>query len=161
MDPVMVGTFMSEARNRLDSITGVPSLSRSDYARVTLDPTNIPDPFIPAWQKSGEYRLFYAILEDALDVISKYRRSKAQSGGASDQVTRAYREAIDWIGSYRSDYLMDFEIVCLVCDIEAEPIRQRVLSEEFVVEGRLRHNNAGHHGRRMALSRRRKEGMEE
>lgn len=127
-----------------DSVTSTVSLHSSDFNRITLDPTNTIQPNRPTWEKDGEYRLFQAVLEDALDVISKYRKQVSRHQQPPYTLRCAYRETIEWIQTVGASDLMDFESVCGIVGIDPDAVREGVLGTKwFMPVGRLRNNNAG------------------
>jgi len=72
-------------------------------------------------QALPEERLMVAVLEDAIDCLRRYRRSKAAHG------QQLFREAQEWIASRQSSWLFSFERICTTLDLD--PCRVRRVAE--------------------------------
>ena len=68
-----------------------------------------------------EERLMVAILEDVIDCLRKYRRSKGAHG------QKLFREAQEWIASRQSSWLFSFERICAILGLD--PVRVRRVVE--------------------------------
>ena len=68
-----------------------------------------------------EERLMVAILEDVIDCLRKYRRSKGAHG------QKLFREAQEWMASRQSSWLFSFERICAILGLD--PVRVRRVAE--------------------------------
>ena len=78
---------------------------------------------------SGEKRLMAAVLTDAIHVYLKYRGCRVGSGAI------LFREADRWIHSTERGWLLSFENVCDVLQIDAGRLR-RALATHATTDGR-------------------------
>jgi hypothetical protein len=83
-----------------------------------LIPVQYSDPVAVRIQVSGEYRLLWAILEDAIDC---YLRYAAQSSVEAQQV---FREAAEWIESEEEEWLCSFNAICHAFRIDPRHLRR-------------------------------------
>jgi|SRR5215510_13040382 len=85
--------------------------------------TILPEQLAPAPNLTPERRLIFAVLEDAVHVVTTYRNLHGGREG------RLYREAYAW---FVSDEVFCFSFVwcCQMLKLDAAWIRQRLLSAE-------------------------------
>lgn len=81
-------------------------------------PVQYSDPVAVRIQSSGEYRLLWAILEDAIDCYFRY--SDLPSTSAQEQ----FREAEEWIESNEEEWLCSFNSICRHFQIEPGYLRR-------------------------------------
>ena len=80
-------------------------------------PVQYSDPVAVRIQSSGEYRLLWAILEDAIDCYFRY--VDLPSVTAQEQ----FREAEAWIESKEEEWLCSFNSICRHFQIEPRYLR--------------------------------------
>jgi hypothetical protein len=96
-----------------------------------LIPVQYSDPVAIRIQMSGEYRLLWAVLEDAIDCYFRY----ATQPGA--QAQEMFREAAEWIESEEQEWLCSFIGICEAFGMNPYALRrglQRRLQD--VLQGR-------------------------
>jgi len=96
-------------------------LEEQEQERISLAdliPVQYSDPVAVRIQISGEHRLLWAILEDAIDC---YLRYAAQSSAEAQQM---YREAAEWIDSDEEEWLCSFNSICAAFRIDPQYLRQ-------------------------------------
>ena len=81
-------------------------------------PVQYSDPVAVRIQSSGEYRLLWAILEDAIDCYFRYADSP--SVNAQEQ----FREAEEWIDSPEEEWPCSFNSICLHFQIHPDYFRR-------------------------------------
>ena len=81
-------------------------------------PVQYSDPVAVRIQSSGEYRLLWAILEDAIDCYFRY--ADLPSATAQEQ----FREAEDWIESKEEEWLCSFNSICRHFQIDPGYLRR-------------------------------------
>lgn len=91
-----------------------------------------PDVMLPAqWaalqqssQRSGELRLLYAVLCDALGCLRRYTSPREQ---------REYRAAMEWVDARDVDHPASFESICLAFHLHADAVRASIAHNTFRV----------------------------
>ena len=68
-----------------------------------------------AW--TGERRLLFAVLEEAVDSFLRYRTATTRRG------KRLFHETVEWFWSEDESWLYSFAIICRHLDLDAEYIR--------------------------------------
>ncbi len=81
-------------------------------------PVQYSDPVAVRIQSSGEYRLLWAILEDAIDCYLRY--ADLPSENAQEQ----FREAEEWIESAEEEWPCSFNNICRHFQIEPGYLRR-------------------------------------
>jgi hypothetical protein len=81
-------------------------------------PVQYSDPVAVRIQSSGEYRLLWAILEDAIDCYFRY--ADQPSITAQEQ----FREAKEWIESEEEEWLCSFNSICRHFQIDPGYLRR-------------------------------------
>jgi hypothetical protein len=99
-----------------------------------------------AAERSGEKRLLAALLADAMRLYAKHRHSRTASG------VILFRETERWIESCDRSWLLAFENVCNILDIEPERLRRTLRTETALGERGCLPVDAG----RLRVGRRRK-----
>jgi hypothetical protein len=98
------------------------SVELVDYFDAMLASDAImPSQFYPGREFPPEKRLILAVLEDALRIVVREKFS----GNLSRQ--RTMDDACDWIAA-RGTWLMSFDWVCEALEIDAEALREKILS---------------------------------
>ncbi|HXG22842.1 MAG TPA: hypothetical protein VNN62_27680 [Methylomirabilota bacterium] len=80
--------------------------SQESISLAEIIPVQYSDPVAVRIQSSGEYRLLWAILEDAIDCYFRY--ADQSSATAQEQ----FREAEEWIESSEEEWLCSFNSIC-------------------------------------------------
>jgi hypothetical protein len=83
-----------------------------------LIPVQYSDPIAVRIQMSGEYRLLWAILEDAVDCYFRYTTQ------ATDYAREQFRDAAEWIDSSEDEWLCSFICVCQAFQIDPDYLRR-------------------------------------
>ncbi len=81
-------------------------------------PVQYSDPVAVRIQSSGEYRLLWAILEDAIDCYFRY------ADLPSDSAREQFREAEAWIESSEEEWLCSFNNICRHFQIDPGYLRR-------------------------------------
>jgi hypothetical protein len=81
-------------------------------------PVQYSDPVAVRIQSSGEYRLLWAIFEDAIDCYFRY--ADLPSVSAQEQ----FREAEEWIESSEEEWLCSFNSICRHFQIDPSYLRR-------------------------------------
>ncbi len=81
-------------------------------------PVQYSDPVAVRLQASGEFRLLWAILEDAIDCYFRY------SGRNTPQAQEQFREAEEWIESSEEEWLCSFISICRAFQIDPDYLRR-------------------------------------
>jgi len=76
--------------------------------------------FGPQRQQAPEQRLMMAVLQDALECVTKYRCA------THTRSRRLFREAQRWFLIDESDWPYSFEGICGVLELDANAVRQRL-----------------------------------
>ncbi len=104
--------------------------------RDAVDSTGDTDGHLPSWAEevltpeqffppaadslkhwTGERRLLFAILQDAVDHFFRYRHARTTRG------KRLFRETRDWFWSKERNWLCSFESICAHLSLDADYIR--------------------------------------
>lgn len=94
-------------------------------------PVQYSDPVAVRIQASGEYRLLWAVLEDAIDCYFRY------AGQSSAHAQQQFREAEEWIESKEEEWLCSFIGICRAFQIEPDYLRRGLRSRwQAMREGR-------------------------
>lgn len=83
-----------------------------------LIPVQYSDPVAVRIQMSGEYRLLWAVLEDAIDCYFRYAKAASAEG------QELFREAAEWIESEEEEWLCSFKGICAAFRIDPEQLRR-------------------------------------
>ena len=103
-------------------VFGIPS---ADHHR--LQPLLfLPEQFFTASQQSaaqwtGERRLMFAVLQDAVACWFRYRHVRTDYG------REVFREIRDWVWDTDQEWLFGFESICIHLDLNAEYFRRRLI----------------------------------
>jgi len=81
-------------------------------------PVQYSDPVAVRIQSSGEYRLLWAILEDAIDCYFRYADSPSENAQAQ------FREAEEWIDSPEEEWPCSFNNICVHFQIDPDYFRR-------------------------------------
>jgi hypothetical protein len=86
----------------------------------------LPDQFFTAGQqttamRSGERRLMFAVLQDAVARWFRYRHARTDSG------REAFCEIRDWFWDTDQEWLFGFESICFHLDLNAEYFRRKLM----------------------------------
>ena len=101
--------------------------TQESISLAELIPVQYSDPVAVRIQSSGEYRLLWAILEDAIDCYFRY--VDLPSLTAQEQ----FREAEAWIESSEEEWLCSFNSICRHFQIDPGYLR-RGLRERLTVK---------------------------
>ena len=85
-------------------------------------PIQYSDPVAVRLQESGEFRLLWAILEDAIECYFRY------ADQPSAQAQEQFREAAEWIGSEEEEWLCSFMSICRIFQIDPGYMRRGLRS---------------------------------
>jgi hypothetical protein len=88
-------------------------------------------------ERSGEWLLVVAILEDAVNVYRRY------AGETKGQGRRLFEEAEEWIESRDRDWIFSFESVCDILGLEACYLRRGLRAWKERVRQASRPNEGG------------------
>lgn len=83
-----------------------------------LIPVQYSDPVAVRIQMSGEYRLLWAVLEDAIDCYFRYAKASSAEG------QELFREAAEWIESEEEEWLCSFKGICSAFRVDPEQLRR-------------------------------------
>ncbi len=89
----------------------------SPYLLKHVDIILPPQYFRASTKLAPELRLMMAVLEDAIDCITKYRSAADREG------RRIFDEEQQWLYSEESQWLYSFGSMCDVLDLDAEAVR--------------------------------------
>lgn len=99
-----------------------------------LIPVQYSDPVAVRIQMSGEYRLLWAVLEDAIDCYFRYATQ------SSPEAQDLFREAAEWIESDEEEWLCSFKGICAAFRVDPYHLRrglrrrlQEILKGQYVV----------------------------
>ena len=92
--------------------------TQESISLAELIPVQYSDPVAVRIQSSGEYRLLWAILEDAIDCYFRY--AEMPSLTAQEQ----FREAEAWIESSEEEWLCSFNSICRHFQIDPSYLRR-------------------------------------
>lgn len=92
--------------------------SQESISLAELIPVQYSDPVAVRIQSSGEFRLLWAILEDAIDCYFRY--ADTLSVTAQEQ----FREAEAWIESSEEEWLCSFNSICRHFQIDPGYLRR-------------------------------------
>jgi len=81
-------------------------------------PVQYSDPVAVRIQASGEFRLLWAIFDDAVDCYLRYWNRP------SEQAQGLHRESVEWIESDEEEWLCSFISICRAFDIEPSYMRK-------------------------------------
>src|SRR5215831_8527045 len=81
-------------------------------------PVQYSDPVAVRIQSSGEYRLLWAILEDAVDCYLRY------ADQSSPLAQQQFHEAEEWIESSEEEWLCSFRSICHAFQIDPDYFRR-------------------------------------
>jgi hypothetical protein len=93
----------------------------NEQERVSLAdliPVQYSDPVAVRIQMSGEYRLLWAVLEDAIDCYFRYATQP------SAEAQELFREAAAWIESEEEEWLCSFRGICSAFRINPDHLRR-------------------------------------
>jgi hypothetical protein len=90
----------------------------SPYLLKHVDIILPPQYFRASTKLAPELRLMMAVLEDAIDCITKYRSAADREG------RRIFDEEQQWVYSEESQWLYSFGSMCDVLDLDAEAVRR-------------------------------------
>jgi hypothetical protein len=93
-------------------------LQQESISLAEIIPVQYSDPVAVRIQSSGEYRLLWAILEDAIDCYFRY--AELPSVTAQEQ----FREAEAWIESKEEEWLCSFNSICRHFQIDPSYLRK-------------------------------------
>lgn len=115
----------STAQSLLFPEQAVFGISTSDHHR--LQPLLfLPEQFFTAGQQStamwtGERRLMFAVLQDAVACWFRYRHARTDSG------REVFREIRDWFWDPDQEWLFGFESICMHLDLNADYCRRKLM----------------------------------
>lgn len=92
--------------------------TQESISLAEIIPVQNSDPVAVRIQASGEYRLLWAILEDAIDCYFRYADVLALT--AQEQ----FREAHEWIESQEEEWLCSFNSICRHFQIDPGYLRR-------------------------------------
>lgn len=123
----------------LEGLPMIPTMANFDTPAVLE-----PDVMLPAqWaalhqscQLSGELRLLYAILCDALSCLRRHTTPSEK---------REYRAAMQWVDEHELDHPMGFESICLALHLHADTVRAAIARNTFHV-GSIKIRHVTRHG---------------
>lgn len=92
--------------------------TQENISLAEIIPVQYSDPVAVRIQSSGEYRLLWAILEDAIDCYLRY--ADLPSVTAQEQ----FREAEEWIEAKEEEWLCSFNSICRHFQIEPGYLRR-------------------------------------
>jgi hypothetical protein len=86
----------------------------------------LPEQFFTAGQQStalwtGERKLMFAVLQDAVACWFRYRHARTDSG------REVFREIRDWFWDTDQEWLFGFESICIHLDLNAEYCRRKLM----------------------------------
>jgi hypothetical protein len=81
-------------------------------------PVQYSDPVAVRIQSSGEFRLLWAILEDAVDCYLRY------ADLPSPLAQQQFQEAMEWIESSEEEWLCSFRSICRAFQIDPDYFRR-------------------------------------
>ncbi len=81
-------------------------------------PVQYSDPVAVRIQASGEFRLLWAIFDDAVDCYLRYWNRP------SEQAQGLHRESVEWIESSEEEWLCSFISICRAFGIEPSYMRK-------------------------------------
>jgi hypothetical protein len=91
---------------------------QENISLAEIVPVQYSDPVAVRIQSSGEYRLLWAILEDAIDCYFRY--ADMSTATAHEQ----FREAEEWIESNEEEWLCSFNSICRHFQIDPGYLRR-------------------------------------
>jgi hypothetical protein len=92
--------------------------SQESVSLAEVIPVQYSDPVAVRIQASGEFRLLWAILEDAIDCYFRY------AGQSSPAAQQQFLEAEEWIESDEEEWLCSFIGICRAFAIEPDYLRR-------------------------------------
>lgn len=105
--------------------------SQERISLAEIIPVQYSDPVAVRIQASAEYRLLWAILEDAIDCYFRY------ADQASPHAREEFREAVAWIESKEEEWLCSFIGICRAFQIDPDYLRRGLrLRLQAIREGR-------------------------
>jgi hypothetical protein len=105
--------------------------SEESVALTELIPVQYIDPVAVRIQSSAEYRLLWAVLQDAIYCYFRY------ASQASAQAQQQFRKAAAWIESDEEEWLCSFISICRAFQIEPDYLRRGLRRRlQLIKEGR-------------------------
>lgn len=96
-----------------------------------LIPVQYSDPVAVRIQMSGEYRLLWTILEDAIDCYFRY------AAQPSIEAQEMFRDAAEWIESDEEEWLCSFNAICQAFRLDPYYLRRGLQDRlQEVLKGR-------------------------
>ena len=111
------------ATRHANQIATIPPFGMQEPHRSWSAERLLPEQFfVPAWESAavwtGERRLLYAVLQEAVHAFLKYRDARTARG------QRLFRETQEWFWSEDCDWLYAFESICQHLQLDPDYIRR-------------------------------------